>query len=1322
MKVKNNKSYAFFLSLLALVGATTQVIARPTVETSGQRPASQNKGQLKTTASCRPAESSIDLDINNVRARLMTGGDMWWDNGTSEARYEVPKGSRKNALFAGSVWVGGIDVQNQLKVCAQTYRSSGNDYWPGPLDLTANVDEATCSAWDRFWKINATDIARFRQLSDKRTALDNDEAFEAIRTWPGKGSTVAEGRNRSQITVSTTQDYAPFVDVDLDNRYDPYAGDYPDIDGDQYIWWVFNDKGNVKLQSQTEGIGMEVQASAFGYTRQDAMNDATFYNYRLVNRGGLTLDSCYMATWTDADLGYAFDDYIGCDTPRGLGILYNGRSEDGNGEITSYGREVPMVGVDFFKGPWRYIDTSIGGKDTTIRRRMDMTVFTYFNNGAGVIGDPTNGAQIYFYMTGSTRTGQRFSNDFQGPGVTSRGFGQGPLSSWIFTGDPASKTTWSECTCNNPPYDRRFIHSAGPFQLDPGVVNDVTIGAVWVSDVGGCPNTSFKKIQAADDLAQALFDNDFKAIEGPEAPRVVVREMDRKLVFYLANDPNSNNFGEGFGYNMSDARYRVKALSTKAVSDTTSDSLYKFEGYRVFQLKDGNVRAADVFLPTGEVNTALAIEVFQCDIKNGITQIVNYNKSPDIEGVYNAAIKVTGRDSGIQHSFEIANDQFATGLDKRLVNYKNYYFVAVAYAYNNFKPFKLDSLQYTQDLVYLGSEKGQGGTAIPIVSGMPNPANGSMGTTIGADYGTGVIIKRIEGRGNGGNAIQLSDSSELEALAGPRYQSLYPRYKQGEGPVTLKVVDPLKVKPADWELYVMGTETDNPTIADNSTGIKDSSATWKLVDVTNGRTIMSEKTMLVANEQILEDYGISLTMQQVKNPGYNQNENNGYINSTILFADATKPWLSGVNDAESRDFRNWIRSGGLGNDTSTTCNFNDKIGPGYDTATQAYESMFPQYTSTRATWAPYALGAEENRPACGFGITKPSSAPLLYSLPSVDLVFTSDKSKWTRCVVVETQDSRDLAEGKGEKFKPRQHAGWNGDLDANGRPVYSSDPSDRGMSWFPGYAINQETGERLNIVFGEDSWLKSYNGADMIWNPVRESLVASGNVSDVLKVFGGRHYVYIVNTKYDEGKSFKEGILNSSDIIVNSTYRRVVWTGMPLLAPNSNFNSLADGLIPTETRLRFRVERPYARYVPDSAATLRNGGYPMYEFTTKGLEPRALADNPGADKDRLLERIGVTPNPYYAFSGYERNRLDTRVRVINLPKRAVINIYTLDGALVRRLEKDNPNQSFIDWDLRNARGLTVGSGMYLIHVNAEGVGETVLRWFGALRPIDIVQY
>src|SRR5690606_11107753 len=182
--------------------------------------------------------------------------------------------SNKNSLFAGSVWIGGYDNQGQLKVAAQTYRQDGNDYWPGPLDFTANIDAASCSDWDKFWKIDRSDINRSREMGG--ASVDN---FQTIKEWPAKGNDQVGGNSGNRIIIPNDKDYAPFIDMNSDGVYNPLDGAYPDIRGHQYIWWVFNDMGNTKQQSKTTGIGLEVQASAFAYATKDFLNDATFFNY-----------------------------------------------------------------------------------------------------------------------------------------------------------------------------------------------------------------------------------------------------------------------------------------------------------------------------------------------------------------------------------------------------------------------------------------------------------------------------------------------------------------------------------------------------------------------------------------------------------------------------------------------------------------------------------------------------------------------------------------------------------------------------------------------------------------------------------------------------------------------------------------------------------------------------------------------------------------------------------------------------------------------------------------------------------------------------------
>jgi hypothetical protein len=107
--------------------------------------------------------------------------------------------------------------------------------------------------------------------------------------------------------------------------------------------------------------------------------------------------------------------------------------------------------------------------------------------------------------------------------------------------------------------------------------------------------------------------------------------------------------------------------------------------------------------------------------------------------------------------------------------------------------------------------------------------------------------------------------------------------------------------------------------------------------------------------------------------------------------------------------------------------------------------------------------------------------------------------------------------------------------------------------------------------------------------------------------------------------------------------------------------------------------------------------------------------------EEFLEEINIVPNPYYAFSGYEPNRLENRVKFINLPERCTISIFNTGGTLVRKFRKDN-DLTYLDWDLRNTSNIPIAGGVYICHVEVPGVGEKVIKWFGALRPLDLQNF
>jgi hypothetical protein len=137
----------------------------------------------------------------------------------------------------------------------------------------------------------------------------------------------------------------------------------------------------------------------------------------------------------------------------------------------------------------------------------------------------------------------------------------------------------------------------------------------------------------------------------------------------------------------------------------------------------------------------------------------------------------------------------------------------------------------------------------------------------------------------------------------------------------------------------------------------------------------------------------------------------------------------------------------------------------------------------------------------------------------------------------------------------------------------------------------------------------------------------------------------------------------------------------------------------------------------------------MFNFT--GQQSKELA---GLEIPAALKKINVVPNPYYAYSAYESTQFSNIVKFTNLPAKCIITIYSLDGRFIRqykRDEKDVPvkdrnNPALlttkyapdIEWDMKNNKGIPIASGIYLMHINAEGIGETTIKWFNVNRKFD----
>lgn len=428
------------------------------------------------------------LDKNYVKARINTVNNKFWNiYGNGNNAYEVPKGKGASAQFANCLWIGGYDSNGLLHVSANTYRQTGTDFWPGPLD-TANIAAFSASnttVYNKLWKVDCDDINNFMIAYSNGLVSNGTYTVPAdIVNYPAYG--IANFRKKLE----------PFKDINNNGVYYPVVeGDYPIIKGHQQILSIYND--NFTTHGETNGLpmGLEIHERSYAYfdpTLPDSMqavNYSTFYHYTIYNRSNEKYTNVFISDWSDVDLGYYGDDYIGSDTINNFTYCYNADNfDDPSFGMPGYGNKPPVVSHAILKTDCTSdgIDNNLNGQTDEPGEQFLMNRSTYYNNNMNpfpyATTNPDSTIHFYRYMAGYWKNNTPFT--FGG-----NAFGGTTPSKFVFPGNPATNTGWTGATASISPGDARVLTTSGPFTLPANSRFEWGFAVVYSQDTSQAVNT-----------------------------------------------------------------------------------------------------------------------------------------------------------------------------------------------------------------------------------------------------------------------------------------------------------------------------------------------------------------------------------------------------------------------------------------------------------------------------------------------------------------------------------------------------------------------------------------------------------------------------------------------------------------------------------------------------------------------------------------------------------------------------------------------------------------------------------------------------------------
>ena len=536
--------------------------------TAGVLYAEENKDRNEGNRVSRTqVASSAMLDINQIECWVLNDGGFGTTPDAGTDGFYFPKGQRTlSIIYTAGLWFLG-KVDGEIRTAVQCY---GAEFRPGTILAPDTPDDHLLEKY-KVYKYNIGDVI-------DQDAIDQGCPDELV--------------------------------------------------GDQMCFSVYNDIMSHENMWKTPYMGLEVQHLVFGFNRTGALGMTVFQRFHVVNKSNDPYDDCYLGIFYDPDLGFANDDFVGCDTNNGYAFVYNGDAFD-----EKYGVGVPAMASDFFQGPLVPApgETAVlpDGTEVPDSKILGMTAFFAYVNGSPIEGmnDPNAGGgtapqEGYYFVQGFLGNGDEWMDPSSGTPTATK---------FPFAGDPVAGSGWLMADIVAPD-DMRMGNASGPFDMAPGESQDIVVGCVVGLGTDNLSSVTVMKFY--DKAAQIAYDKAFDLPGPPKQPVVDIAEMYGELM-----------------------------ITWDDAAVAHDEDGYLFEAHNIYQ-------GASVGGPWTKIATF--------DVANNITTIWDLEYAPSIGALVEMPVQF-GTDSGVRNSFFVEKDYLHA---IPLVNGRSYFFAVTAYAYN----------------------------------------------------------------------------------------------------------------------------------------------------------------------------------------------------------------------------------------------------------------------------------------------------------------------------------------------------------------------------------------------------------------------------------------------------------------------------------------------------------------------------------------------------------------------------------------------------------------------------------------------------------------